>query len=94
MDRGGLQKPYAVVISKPCVPAVLMLVHLLIVVVMLLVFVWADTADTDSKFLGGLDLGSLLFNWHPVFMTWGTSCLIEGALAYRSLRFYPHRYPG
>jgi hypothetical protein len=79
------------VITKPCLPLVLMVIHLMVVSLILGVFVWADNEDTDAKYLGGLNLGDKLFNWHPVFMTWGASCLLEGALAYRSLRFYSHR---
>jgi len=79
------------VIQKPCLPLVLLVIHLMVVLVILGVFVWADNEDSDEKYLGGLNLGDKLFNWHPVFMTWGASCLMEGALAYRALRFYPHR---
>jgi len=54
------------------------------------VFVWADTENTEERFLGGLNMGERLFNWHPVFMVWGTTCLLEGAVAFRSMHFYPH----
>jgi uncharacterized integral membrane protein len=80
-----------VLINKPCIPLVLLFVHFFIIMVVLLVFVWADNEDTSAKYLGGLNFGSKLFNWHPVFMTWATSALIEGALAYRAMRFYSHR---
>jgi len=79
--------PQTVVLQKPYVPHAIMIVHVMVVLSVLLVFVWADHEDTSEKYLGGLNLGSKLFNWHPVLMTWGFSCMIEGALCYRSLRF-------
>jgi hypothetical protein len=80
-----------VLINKPCIPLVVLVIHFFIIMVFLLVFVWADSSETSAKYLGGLNLGSKLINWHPVFMTWATSCLVEGALAYRAMRFYSHR---
>ena len=96
---GSLQQeyrraPHTVVLQKPCVPLAIMVVHVMVVLSVLLVFVWADHEDASEKYLGGLNLGSNLFNWHPVFMTWGFSCLLEGVLCYRSLRFtYVRRAP-
>jgi len=75
---------------KPCIPVVLLFVHLFVIMTVLFVFVWADTENTEERFLGGLNMGERLFNWHPVFMVWGTTCLLEGAVAFRSMHFYPH----
>lgn len=80
-----------ILISKPCIPLVVLIIHLFVIMIFLLIFVWADSADTDEMYLGGLNLGSKLFNWHPVFMTWATSCLVEGSIAYRAMRFTSHR---
>ena len=70
-------------------PLVLFVMHTMAALTTLLIFVWADDKDTGERFLGGLGSdGDHLFNWHPVFMTWGMVCIVEGALSYRSIRFF------
>lgn len=45
---------------------------------------WANTHDTDQAYLGGLNWGRLVFNWHPVLMITGMIlCLISSLLMYR-----------
>ena len=66
--------------------------HAMAVLTVLLIFVWADDRDTSERFLGGLGMdGDHLFNWHPVFMTWGMVCIVEGTLSYRTIKFYQHK---
>lgn len=90
-DNTSTRASSTVLINKPCMPLIILFIHFFVIMIFLLVFVWADSDDTSEKYLGGLNMGSKLFNWHPVFMTWATSCLVEGALAYRAMRFYSHR---
>jgi hypothetical protein len=37
-------------------------------IAMVLVCIWATSRNVDRKFLGGLDWGDNVFNWHPVLM--------------------------
>jgi hypothetical protein len=48
---------------------------------------WADT-DSDTSYLGGLNTGHLLFNWHPVLMVSGLIlCAILSLMSFRILPF-------
>ena len=37
-------------------------------IAMILVCIWATSRNVERKFLGGLDWGDNVFNWHPVLM--------------------------
>ena len=53
-----------------------------------LVVIWANSKDTDKKYLGGLDWGDNVFNWHPVLMVTGVLCFTGWSItAYRNKMF-------
>lgn len=50
------------------------------------VVAWARGTSTDDGFLGGLDFGEYIFNWHPVMMTTGLSAsALTAFLSYRMI---------
>jgi len=52
-----------------------------------MIFAFAVDSDTTELFMGGLNWSDNLFNWHPVFMTWGLIFFFVTALV--SFRLFP-----
>lgn len=50
------------------------------------VIAWAKGTSTDNGFLGGLNFGEYIFNWHPVMMTTGLcASALTALLSYRMI---------
>ncbi|RYG64202.1 hypothetical protein EON64_14445 [archaeon] len=53
-------------------------------VALFLIIAWANGKDTDEIYLGGLNLGRDMANWHPVLMTAGMLlCGVASMMTYR-----------
>eukprot|EP01031_Cornospumella_fuschlensis_P040010 gene40010-48747_t len=53
-------------------------------VALILIIIWAYGTDTDEIYLGGLNLGTMMANWHPVLMTAGMLlCGVASMMTYR-----------
>lgn len=51
---------------------------------LIMTIIWANTKDTDEKYLGGLNWDNHVFNWHPILMVAGLLFFfVNGVLAYR-----------
>jgi hypothetical protein len=54
------------------------------VVSWVLTIAWANNEDTTNAYLGGLNFGEFLFNWHPVLMVTGMClCAVCSVLSFR-----------
>lgn len=58
-------------LATPLQKAAAFLAILCAITAWIMILCWAYKSDTGERFMGGLNLGELLFNWHPVLMTSG-----------------------
>lgn len=60
------------------------LARIFALICLIMTILWTINTNTDEKFLGGLNWGKKVFNWHPIMMVAGfLFALVNGVLSYR-----------